>query len=411
MDVLCVDVVIKDKFLCTKNAVLNCTNFLQSNFIRPNTIISKFGDNKWLTNYVEYIIIGEQNAFENKLVEFSQLRIKWFVYTVDKNGEHMEIHCDGDDETVQLAVVRLLPSEEYIRLWESLIYESNIKENLLNYAKTSILYSEKGVDCNIINCNRVVLLYGPPGTGKTSLCKALAQKLSVRLRPQYERSFLFEINSHSLFSKWFSESGKLVTKMFGRIIELLQDPGLLIFVLIDEIESLTHARQKSMSGGDPSDSMRVVNAVLTQLDQIRKHPNVFILSTSNITGAIDIAFIDRADIKQFIGLPGAEGIYKIYHSCIEELQKAKIISSTDDLLHNYYSSREHKEEGDVMVISNSLYEISKLSVGLSGRRLRKIPFLAHALFLDSDSVDIKTFISAMKQAIVYSQEDSKNFNE
>lgn len=40
-----------------------------------------------------------------------------------------------------------------------------------------------------------------------------------------------------------------------------------------------------------------MNALLTQLDQLRRFPNVMVLTTSNITEAIDVAFVDRADIK------------------------------------------------------------------------------------------------------------------
>ena len=44
---------------------------------------------------------------------------------------------------------------------------------------------------------------------------------------------------------------------------------------------------------DHTSRARVVNALLTQLDSLKSEPNVLILTTSNITGAIDLAFVDR----------------------------------------------------------------------------------------------------------------------
>jgi SpoVK/Ycf46/Vps4 family AAA+-type ATPase len=68
---------------------------------------------------------------------------------------------------------------------------------------------------------------------------------------------LVEINSHSLFSKWFSESGKLVQKLFARVTEMVEDESGFVVVLIDEVESLTAARAGAMSGTEPSDALRV----------------------------------------------------------------------------------------------------------------------------------------------------------
>ena len=55
--------------------------------------------------------------------------------------------------------------------------------------------------------------------------------------------------------------------------------------LLQQVESLSAARKSSMGGSEPSDAIRVVNALLTQIDKLSRFPNVLVLTTSNITGA------------------------------------------------------------------------------------------------------------------------------
>lgn len=112
---------------------------------------------------------------------------------------------------------------------------ARLKPALLQYASSAMAFSDAGVDGGLISWNHVILLHGPPGTGKTSLCKALAHKLAVRMSERYPAAQLIEINAHALFSRWFSESGKLVHKLFAHIREMVEDEDSLIVLLIDEV--------------------------------------------------------------------------------------------------------------------------------------------------------------------------------
>lgn len=62
-------------------------------------------------------------------------------------------------------------------------------------------------------------------------------------------------------------------------------------------------------------------------------------------------------------------------------------------------------------ITKNLMDISQLSIGLSGRALRKIPFLAHALFLEGNIVNMEQFFEAMKKAIVHECQQRTHFNK
>ncbi|ETM33078.1 hypothetical protein L914_19640 [Phytophthora nicotianae] len=354
---------------------------------------------------------------------------------VPKSEAHLFVHVfklsdeppaeeTADDEDVTTCQQTILPASSFDGLWDSLIFDSAVKRNVLDYAMTAMLFSDSKVNPHIISWNRVVLLHGPPGTGKTSLCKALAHKLSIRLSSRYPNAVLLEINAHSLFSKWFSESGKLVMKLFRQIQELVEDEESLICVLIDEVESLTAARKSALSGSEPSDAIRVVNALLTQLDSLKRHSNVLILTTSNITEAIDVAFVDRADIKQYIGLPSGHARYEILRSCIEELRRVGILKPSTQPLFAYQELMRRKASRKRMVdqmtcppggengnedleLSLELLQAAEMAEGFSGRALRKLPFQAHAFFVQTRTATASEFIHHLMQTIQREKEQNQ----
>ncbi|KAG2489739.1 hypothetical protein HYH03_011846 [Edaphochlamys debaryana] len=326
-----------------------------------------------------------------------------YVYQLSDEGP---VDDDEGEEGAPSYREQLLPATDLAGQWEALQFDSAIQQRLLSYATSALLFADRGVDGNLVAWNRVVLLYGPPGTGKTSLCKALAQKLSIRLGDRYRQGCLVEVNAHSLFSKWFSESGKLVSRLFSKIGELVEEPDSLVFVLIDEVESLTSARKAAVAGSEPSDAIRAVNALLTQLDALRRHPNVM---------AIDVAFVDRADIKAYIGPPSLAARYEMLRASVQELSRAGIIaddtrrlllpyadatdaaaaaSSSSEPMHQPTSygnggGAAHMSDGGgggggsgssaaAAALSCLLLGAAAACEGLSGRTLRKLPFLAHA---------------------------------
>lgn len=219
-----------------------------------------------------------------------------------------------------------LPNAALHDAWNSLVFDDALPARLLRYLVRMVtLMSEPDLNLSTFNWNRLCLLHGPPGSGKSTLCRALAQKLSIRLGDAFTNSVFVEINTNSMLSKYFGESGKLIGAMFERIFEMAQCKTSLVCIVMDEVETIAGSRTKSTSGGECSDGLRATNQLLTALDRLRDLPNVIVLCTSNLIEAIDPAFLDRVDIKQLIPSPSPAAIYNIFRSCLNELVRSHLV--------------------------------------------------------------------------------------
>jgi len=250
---------------------------------------------------------------------------------------------------------RVLPNQGWEQWWDRIVVPEGVKQRLLNYSRQALGLRSEFTQVGM-PLHGLILLHGPPGTGKTSLAKGLGNRLG-----QHFGEIIFaEVDAHAMPSQMLGESQRNVANLLEKSIPELASKDLPVVVLIDEVTSVAVNRQMAMGGTDPVDVIRATDAALHGLDRLASdHPNVLLVATSNLGGAIDEAVMSRTDLVVEVGLPETEARREILADSLEELGSILNVRSVR-----------------IGVNGSELSDFAAELEGFSGRRLRKLVFEA-----------------------------------
>lgn len=185
-------------------------------------------------------------------------------------------------------------------------------------------YREAFRENNIPFVNTYFLM-GPSGCGKTSLSEAIATELDLPLARVCISTI---IDSHM---------GSTSTN-FNKIFRWASNNPCVLF--IDEADSF--CCQRTLGDGAVSETRRIVNSLLIELDKIAQTDAV-VLFASNFHESIDEAVIRRVKVIEMEGVPSNEGrvlITNVLSDRFRFVEKSTIAAIAYDVKKNSYASIE-----------------------------------------------------------------------
>ena len=282
--------------------------------------------------------------------------------------------------------LRDLPSQEFEELWERIVLPDEIKAQLKAQVLLEMVLRTQITSKAAIPLHGIILLVGPPGTGKTSIAKGVASSAIGALKGAKVK--FIEVEPHTLSSSALGKSQREIRRFLEDVVTEYAKQGPLI-VLLDEVETLVSNRSKMSMEANPVDVHRATDAMLAGLDNLAaKFPQLLFIATSNFEGALDPAFISRADLVLRIDKPTREACEFILKDTLGAI------------------AVKWKEVNKIM-LDTKFEKVIDEAEGLDGRQIRKAVLSGLTLNIDSvlnpNLLTIQQLLKAMKQAKVIKQ--------